>query len=213
MMEHRRHLHRDLIIVPARVRLRRHARRSGHFFPGARRAAPNEDVGDGVRLPLALARNLIKKNSTTSAENAWIWGIGNFQKFPENSIAGNLNFRLFFLATHVGYYGEMSKDACELLAFAAGEIAARTWEKESAGASLDAASARMTRRLYQNRGVASVREVARTNLKLEARRWITDVGGNPCASAYALVRADRCARDRNLAYALNARGLVGPARA
>ena len=49
----------------------------------------------------------------------------------------------------------------------------------------------MTRRLYQNWGVASVREVART--KLEARRWITDVGGNPCASAYALVRADRCA--------------------
>ena len=49
--------------------------------------------------------------------------------------------------------------------------------------------------------------------QLEARRWITDVGGNPCASAYALVRADRCARDRNLAYALNARGLVGSARA
>ena len=64
----------------------------------------------------------------------------------------------------------------------------------------------MTRRLYQNWGVASVpatvREVART--KLEARRWITDVGGNPCASAYALVRADRCARDRNLAYATRA---------
>ena len=49
-----------------------------------------------------------------------------------------------------GYYGEMSKDASELLAFAAGEIAARTLEKESAGASLDAASALMTRRLYQN---------------------------------------------------------------
>jgi len=47
--------------------------------------------------------------------------------------------------------------------------------------------------------------------KLEARRWITDLGGNPCASAYALVRADRCARDRNLAYALNARGRVGSA--
>jgi len=104
-----------------------------------------------------------------------------------------------------GYYGEMSKDASELLSFAAGKIAARTWEKESAGASLDAASARMTRRLYQNWGVASVREVART--KLEPRRWITYVGGNPCASAYALVRADpgRCARDRNLAYALNSR--------
>ena len=58
-----------------------------------------------------------------------------------------------------GYYGEMSKDASELLAFAAGEIAARTWEMESAGASLDAASALMTRRLYQNWGVTSAREV------------------------------------------------------
>ena len=112
-----------------------------------------------------------------------------------------------------GYYGEMSKDASELLAFAAGEIAARTWEmeSESAGASLDAASALMTRRLYQNWGVTSVREVART--KLEGCRWITDVGGNPCASAYAPVRADRCARDRNLACALNASGRVGSARA
>ena len=94
----------------------------------------------------------------------------------------------------------------------AGEIAARTWEKESAGTSLDAASALMTRRLYQNWGVTAVREVART--KLEGRgRWITDVGGNPCASAYALVCAGRCARDRNLAYALNARGRVGSSRA
>ena len=57
-----------------------------------------------------------------------------------------------------GYFGEMSKDASDLLTFAAGEIAARTWEKESAGASLDAASALITRRLYyQNWGVTSVR--------------------------------------------------------
>ncbi len=63
-----------------------------------------------------------------------------------------------------GYFGEMSNDACGLLTFAAGEIAARTWEKESAGASLDAASALMARRLYQNWGVTSVREVARTKL-------------------------------------------------
>ena len=41
----------------------------------------------------------------------------------------------------------------------------------------------------------------------------TDVGGNPCASAYAPVRADCCARDRNLAYAPNARGRVGSVRA
>ena len=97
------------------------------------------------------------------------------------------------------------------MSLAAGEIAARTWEKESAGASLDAASALMTRRLYQNWGVTSVREVART--KLEGRRWITDVGGNPCAGAYALAGADRYARDRNLAYAFNTRGRVGSARA
>ena len=59
----------------------------------------------------------------------------------------------------------MSKDASELPAFAE-EIAgaARTSERESAGASLDAASALMTRRLYQNWGVTSVREVARTKL-------------------------------------------------
>ena len=70
----------------------------------------------------------------------------------------------------------------------------------------------MKRRLTQNWGVTSAREVAR--IKLEGRRWITDVGGNPRAGAYALMRADRsgCARDRNLAYANNAHGRVGSAR-
>ena len=43
-----------------------------------------------------------------------------------------------------GYFGEMSKDATDLLTFAAGEIAARTWEKESSSTSLDAASAVMS---------------------------------------------------------------------
>ena len=37
--------------------------------------------------------------------------------------------------------------------------------------------------------------------------------GNPRANTYALMRADRCARDRNLAYATNANGRVGSARA
>jgi len=60
----------------------------------------------------------------------------------------------------VGYYGELSKDASELLAFAAEEIAARTWETEAAGASLASTTAQMTRRLHQNWGVISVREVA-----------------------------------------------------
>ena len=52
-------------------------------------------------------------------------------------------------------------------------------------------------------------------IKLEGRPWImiTDGSGNPCASACALVRADCCARDRNLAYALNTGGRVGSARA
>ena len=103
-----------------------------------------------------------------------------------------------------GYFGEMSKDASDLLTFAAGEIAARTWEKESSSTCLDAASAVMKRRLTQNWGVTSAREVAR--IKLEGRRWLTDVGGNPRAGTYALMRADRCARDRNLAYANNAYG-------
>jgi hypothetical protein len=108
-----------------------------------------------------------------------------------------------------GYFGEMSKDACGLLTFAAGEIAARTWEKESSCTSLDAASAVMKRRLTQNWGVTSAREVAR--IKLEGRRWITD-DGNLHAGHYALMRVDRCARDRNLAYANNAHGRVGSAR-
>ena len=56
-----------------------------------------------------------------------------------------------------GYYGEMSKDASDLPTLAAGEIAARTWEKESSSTSLDAASAVMKRRLTraQNWGVTS----------------------------------------------------------
>ena len=61
----------------------------------------------------------------------------------------------------------MSKDASDLLTFAAGEIAARTWEKGSSCTSLDAASAVMKRRLTQNWGVTSAREVAR--IKLEGR--------------------------------------------
>ena len=96
-----------------------------------------------------------------------------------------------------------------MITFAAGEIAARTWEKESSCTSLDAASAVMKRRLTQNWGVTSAREVAR--IKLEGRRWITD-DGNLHAGHYALMRVDRCARDRNLAYANNAHGRVGSAR-
>ena len=69
----------------------------------------------------------------------------------------------------------------------------------------------MKRRLTQNWGVTSAREVAR--IKLEGRRWITGVGGMILhAGPYALMRADRCARDRNLAYANNAHGRVGSAR-
>jgi len=60
----------------------------------------------------------------------------------------------------------------------------------------------MKRRLTHNWGVTSAREVAR--IKLEGRRWLTDVGGNHRANTYTLMRADRCARDRNLAYANNA---------
>ena len=52
----------------------------------------------------------------------------------------------------------------------------------------------MKRRLTQNWGVTSAREVAR--IKLEGRRWITGVGGILHAGPYALMRADRCARDR-----------------
>ena len=105
----------------------------------------------------------------------------------------------------------MSKAASDILSFAAGEIAARTWEKESSSTSLDAASVVMKRRLTHNWGVTSAREVAR--IKLEGRRWLTGVGGYSRVSSYALVRADRCARDRNLAYANNAFGRVGSARA
>ena len=106
-----------------------------------------------------------------------------------------------------GFFGEMSKDASDILSFAAGEIAARSWEKESSSTSLDAASVVMKRRLTHNWGVTSAREVAR--IKLEGRRWLSNVGGNPRAGTYALMRADRCARDRNLAYANNANGRVG----
>ena len=47
----------------------------------------------------------------------------------------------------------------------------------------------------------------------QGERLLNTTCTSPCASAYALVRADRCARDRNLAYALNARGRVGSSRA